>query len=93
VSYSYKDDYYFDFSPVAATEWLKQDAYGVLNARVSYASAAGGWEGGVLLTPENRLKTCARPKLLFGLVPSSHAEACKAFRTRAFYTRMRFNLL
>jgi iron complex outermembrane receptor protein len=47
IGYSYKDDYYFDFSPVAATEWLKQDAYGVLNARVAYASANDGWEIGV----------------------------------------------
>ena len=47
VSYSYKDDYYFDFSAVAATEWLRQDAYGVLNARVAYASADAGWEIGM----------------------------------------------
>ncbi|RPI64777.1 MAG: TonB-dependent receptor, partial [Lysobacterales bacterium] len=47
IGYSYKDDYYFDFSPIAATEWLKQDAYGVLNARVAYASANDGWEIGV----------------------------------------------
>ena len=33
--------------PVAETEWLKQDAYGVLNARVAYASADSGWEIGV----------------------------------------------
>ena len=37
----------FDFSPVAETEWLKQDAYGVANARVAYSSAAGGFEVGV----------------------------------------------
>jgi iron complex outermembrane recepter protein len=47
VDYSYKDDYYFDFSPVAATEWLKQDAYGALNARVGYTSADSAWEIGV----------------------------------------------
>jgi iron complex outermembrane receptor protein len=47
VDYSYKGDYYFDFSPVAETEWLKQDAYGVLNARVAYASSAGGFEIGL----------------------------------------------
>jgi iron complex outermembrane receptor protein len=47
IAYSYKDDYYFDFSPVPATEWLKQDAYGVLNARVAYSSAGDGWEVGV----------------------------------------------
>jgi iron complex outermembrane receptor protein len=47
VDYSYKGDYYFDFSPVAETEWLKQDAYDVLNARVAYSSAAGNWEIGL----------------------------------------------
>jgi iron complex outermembrane receptor protein len=44
VDYSYKGDYYFDFSPVAATEWLKQEAYGLVNARVAYAR--NGWELG-----------------------------------------------
>jgi iron complex outermembrane recepter protein len=44
VDYSYKGDYYFDFSPVATTEWLKQEAYGLLNARVAYAH--NGWELG-----------------------------------------------
>lgn len=48
IDYSYKGDYYFDFSAVEATEWLKQDAYGLLNARVAYAGGAGsGWEIGV----------------------------------------------
>jgi iron complex outermembrane receptor protein len=47
VDYSYKGDYYFDFSPVAETEWLKQDAYDVLNARVAYSSSDGAWEIGV----------------------------------------------
>jgi len=47
VDYSYKGDYYFDFSPVVETEWLKQDAYDVLNARVAYSSAAGGFEVGL----------------------------------------------
>jgi iron complex outermembrane receptor protein len=48
VGYSYKGDYYFDFSAVEATEWLKQDAYGLLNARVAYAGRTGtGWEVGV----------------------------------------------
>jgi iron complex outermembrane receptor protein len=46
IDYSYKGDYYFDFSAVETTEWLKQDAYGVLNARVAYARSAG-WEIGV----------------------------------------------
>ncbi|HSC15977.1 MAG TPA: TonB-dependent receptor [Gammaproteobacteria bacterium] len=48
--YSYKGDYYFDFSPVAETEWLEQDAYDVLNARVAYSRADGGWEVGVWCT-------------------------------------------
>jgi iron complex outermembrane recepter protein len=47
VDYSYKGDYYFDFSAVPATEWLKQDSYGVLNGRVAYANADDGWEIGV----------------------------------------------
>ena len=47
VEYSYKGAYYFDFAAVAATEWLQQDAYGVLNARVAYASADDGWELGL----------------------------------------------
>jgi iron complex outermembrane receptor protein len=48
IDYSYKGDYYFDFSAVEATEWLKQDAYGVLNARAAYAGGAGAeWELGV----------------------------------------------
>jgi iron complex outermembrane receptor protein len=50
VDYSYKGDYYFDFSPVSETEWLKQNAYDVLNARVAYSSAGGGWEIGVWCT-------------------------------------------
>ena len=50
IDYSYKGDYYFDFSPVAETEWLKQDAYDVLNARVAYASGNGAWEIGVWCT-------------------------------------------
>jgi iron complex outermembrane receptor protein len=47
VEYSYKGAYLFDFAAVAATEWLQQDAYGVLNARVAYASADDGWELGL----------------------------------------------
>lgn len=47
VDYSYKGDYYFDFSPVAETEWLKQDAYDVVNARMAYSSADGGFEVGL----------------------------------------------
>ena len=47
ITYSYKGDYYFDFAAVPETEWLRQDAYGLLNARVAYASDNGGWEIGV----------------------------------------------
>ena len=50
VDYSYKGDYYFDFSPVPETEWLRQEAYDVLNARIAYSSAGGGWEIGVWCT-------------------------------------------
>jgi iron complex outermembrane receptor protein len=49
-NYSYKGPYYFDFSPVAETEWLKQHAYDVLNARLAYSRADGGWEIGVWCT-------------------------------------------
>ena len=47
IDYSYKSEYYFDFSPVTETEWLKQNAYGVLNARAAYASARSDWEIGI----------------------------------------------
>ena len=47
VDYSYKGDYYFDFAAAPSTDWLKQDSYGVLNARVAYASADDGWEVGL----------------------------------------------
>ena len=47
ITYSYKGDYYFDFAAVAETEWLRQDAYGLLNTRVAYASTDGGWEIGL----------------------------------------------
>jgi iron complex outermembrane receptor protein len=47
IDYSYKGDYYFDFSAIPETEWLKQDAYGVLNVRAAYASRRGDWEIGV----------------------------------------------
>jgi iron complex outermembrane receptor protein len=47
VDYSYKGDYYFDFSPVAATEWLRQDAYSVLNVRAAYAAVRDRWEIGI----------------------------------------------
>jgi iron complex outermembrane recepter protein len=47
IEYSYKGDYYFDFSAVAETEWLRQDSYGLLNARVAYVSSRDSWEIGV----------------------------------------------
>jgi iron complex outermembrane recepter protein len=47
ASYAYKGDYYFDFSAVPETEWLKQEAYGVLNARVAYVARDGRWELGL----------------------------------------------
>jgi iron complex outermembrane receptor protein len=47
VDYSYKGDYYFDFSVVPETEWLEQDAYGVLNIRAAYVTVGGDWEIGV----------------------------------------------
>ena len=47
VDYSYKGDYYFDFAAVPETEWLKQRAYGVLNARVAYATEDSSWEIGL----------------------------------------------
>ena len=46
-SYGYKGDYYFDFSAVPETEWLKQHAHGVLNARVAYVARDGRWELGL----------------------------------------------
>ena len=45
VNYAYKGDYYFDFSATPETEWLKQHAYGVLNARIAYAGER--WEIGL----------------------------------------------
>jgi iron complex outermembrane receptor protein len=47
IDYSYKSGYYFDFSAVAETEWLRQEAYSVLNARAAYASRDDRWEIGV----------------------------------------------
>ena len=46
VNYAYKSSYYFDFSAVPQTEWLRQPATGVLNARVAYAAPRGRWEVG-----------------------------------------------
>jgi iron complex outermembrane receptor protein len=50
VNYAYKGDYYFDFSAVPETEWLKQRAYGVLNARAAYVARAERWQVGVFVT-------------------------------------------
>jgi len=47
LNYAYKGDYYFDFAAVPATEWLKQAAFGVLNARIAYSSAGRKWEVGL----------------------------------------------
>ena len=46
-NYAYKGDYYFDFSAVPETEWLKQHAHGVLNARVAYVASGERWELGL----------------------------------------------
>jgi iron complex outermembrane receptor protein len=43
VSYSYKDDYYFDFVAAPTMSVLKQDGYGILNARMTYFSASEVW--------------------------------------------------
>jgi iron complex outermembrane recepter protein len=56
LDYSYKGDYYFDFAAAPETEWLEQRAYGVLNARVAYATEGNSWEIGLWganLTDEN----------------------------------------
>ena len=47
ANYSYKDSYYFDFSAVPATEWLKQPPTSVLNARVAYVAPGARWEVGL----------------------------------------------
>ena len=47
ANYSYKDSYYFDFSAVPATEWLKQPPTSILNARVAYLAPRGRWEIGL----------------------------------------------
>lgn len=49
-SYAYKGDYYFDFAAVPETEWLKQRAHGVLNARVGYVASNERWEVGLWST-------------------------------------------
>jgi iron complex outermembrane receptor protein len=44
LSYSYVDDYYFDFVAHPTTSALRQKSYGVLNGRVSYVSSDAKWE-------------------------------------------------
>jgi iron complex outermembrane receptor protein len=46
-TYAHRDDYYFDFSAAPETEWLKQHAHGVLNARVAYVASDERWELGL----------------------------------------------
>ncbi|HET8698833.1 MAG TPA: TonB-dependent receptor [Gammaproteobacteria bacterium] len=50
VNYAHKGDYYFDFSAVPETEWLRQRGYGVLNARAAYVARADRWQVGVFVT-------------------------------------------
>lgn len=47
ISYSYKDDYEFDFAQDPAMHELIQDSYGLLSARISYQPDSGSWEIGV----------------------------------------------
>jgi iron complex outermembrane receptor protein len=44
VTYSYKDDYDYDFAidPIAS-KWLTQDGYGLVNARAAYYGAGDKW--------------------------------------------------
>ena len=50
VNYAYKGSYYFDFSAVPETEWLRQAPHGVLSARIGYVAPGGGWEAGLWAT-------------------------------------------
>lgn len=43
LSYSYKDDYDFDFIADPSSGRLRQKAYGLLNARITYVSANDNW--------------------------------------------------
>lgn len=43
LTYSYKDDYDYDFIVDPLSAGLRQDAYGLLNVRVSYVSASEKW--------------------------------------------------
>lgn len=47
LSYSYKDDYDFDFVLDPGFKELTQDAYGLLSARISYLPNSGSWEVGI----------------------------------------------
>jgi iron complex outermembrane recepter protein len=56
VTYSYKDDYEFDFIADPSTRRLRQDGYGLLNARATYIPADARWTLSVWgnnLTDEN----------------------------------------
>lgn len=44
ITYSYKDDYNFDFLADPLAQRLKQDGYGVLNTRISFIPLDGPWE-------------------------------------------------
>ncbi len=43
VTYSYKDEYEFDFVADPLSERLVQDSYGLLSARISYVTPAADW--------------------------------------------------
>ena len=47
IDYAYKGDYDFDFAAAPEAEWLRQEAYGVLNARFAYVAPTGQWEIGL----------------------------------------------
>lgn len=47
LNYSYKDAYNFDFVAHELSAPLRQKAYGLLNARISYVSAGDRWSVGV----------------------------------------------
>ncbi|MFT6758215.1 MAG: iron complex outermembrane receptor protein [Chitinophagales bacterium] len=44
VSYSYSDDFFYDFSASDSTSELEQDAVGLLQARLSYVPDEGSWQ-------------------------------------------------
>ena len=43
VTYSYTDDYNFDFVADSMSDRLTQEGYGILNARVSYVAPSENW--------------------------------------------------